>query len=78
MSGYDIELLNEKTNNEFVVKNFKGPIDSPYEGVSEQERLGAILTPEAVVSFIRRPRYEMLTKFCCVCVGDVASPCVTL
>ena len=34
VSGYEVELLNEKTMNEFVVKNFQGPKDSPYEGVS--------------------------------------------
>jgi len=34
VSGYDVEILNEKTMNEFIVKNFTGPKDSPYEGVS--------------------------------------------
>jgi hypothetical protein len=34
VSGYDVDILNEKTMNEFIVKNFKGPEDSPYAGVS--------------------------------------------
>ena len=34
VSGYEVEITNEKTMNEFIVKNFKGPEDSPYEGVS--------------------------------------------
>jgi hypothetical protein len=33
VSGYEVEITNEKTMNEFVVKNFQGPKDSPYEGV---------------------------------------------
>lgn len=35
VSNYDVTVVNENTNNEFVVK-FAGPKDSPYEGVSEQ------------------------------------------
>lgn len=32
VSEYDVTVLNEKTNSEFVVK-LKGPINSIYEGV---------------------------------------------
>lgn len=32
VSDYDVQTLNENTNNEFLVK-FCGPKDSPYEGV---------------------------------------------
>ena len=33
VSGYDVELVAEDKMDEFIVK-FKGPEDSPYEGVS--------------------------------------------
>ena len=33
VSEYEVQIVNEATNNEFVVK-FCGPKDSPYEGVS--------------------------------------------
>lgn len=33
VSDYDVTILNDNSNSEFVVKFF-GPKDSPYEGVS--------------------------------------------
>ena len=33
VSDYEVEQVNEVTNNEFIVK-FRGPKDSHYEGVS--------------------------------------------
>jgi hypothetical protein len=33
VSEYDVQLINENTNSEFIVK-FAGPKDSAYEGVS--------------------------------------------
>lgn len=33
VSGYDVDLIDEDKMGEFIVK-FKGPIDSPYAGVS--------------------------------------------
>lgn len=33
VSEYDVHVVNEATNSEFIVK-FNGPKDSPYEGVS--------------------------------------------
>jgi hypothetical protein len=35
VSQYDVHLPNESSNSEFIIK-FKGPEDSPYEGVSKQ------------------------------------------
>ena len=33
VSDYDVQIVNEQSNSEFLVK-FYGPKDSPYEGVS--------------------------------------------
>ena len=33
VSDYEVQVVNEVLNNEFIVK-FSGPKDSPYEGVS--------------------------------------------
>lgn len=35
VSDYDVTLVNENSNNEFIVK-MKGPINSSYEGVSQE------------------------------------------
>jgi ubiquitin-protein ligase len=32
VSNYDVKVLDEKNNNDFLIK-FSGPADSPYEGV---------------------------------------------
>jgi hypothetical protein len=33
VSGYDVDLVDEDKMDEFIV-TFKGPVDSPYTGVS--------------------------------------------
>ena len=38
VSEYDVHLVNENSNAEFIVKFF-GPEESPYEGVSTKHRL---------------------------------------
>lgn len=48
VSGYDVELIDDEKMDEFIVK-FKGPVDSPYSGVSYSLSLWAALKPETPV-----------------------------